>query len=149
MRAYTRRWRADGCDISPEAKARRREMQPEYNRRWRDKHYARLIAAERRRRALYRSGHHKRVRAATPKWADRMAIAAIYREARRLTRETGIERHVDHVIPLKGRNVCGLHIAENLRVEFASVNKAKANKFDDHFTSRSSAGDPAPPTRPN
>jgi 5-methylcytosine-specific restriction endonuclease McrA len=35
----------------------------------------------------------------------RKAIKAIYEEAERLQQETGIKHHVDHVVPLKGKNV--------------------------------------------
>ena len=43
--------------------------------------------------------------------ADRDAIAAVYKEARRLTRETGIPHHVDYIKPLsKG----GEHYPDNL-----------------------------------
>jgi hypothetical protein len=47
----------------------------------------------------------------------------------RLTRETGIQHHVDHVIPLKGRLVSGLHVVENLRVIPGKENLAKNSKF--------------------
>lgn len=42
---------------------------------------------------------------------------------------TGVEWHVDHVIPLKGRRVCGLHIWSNLAVIPKSINLLKGNKI--------------------
>jgi len=45
---------------------------------------------------------------------------------------TGIEWHVDHVIPLKGTDVCGLHIWSNLAVIPKVENLRKGNKNSLH-----------------
>ncbi len=66
---------------------------------------------------------------ATVPWADFDAIRAVYREADRLTELTGEKHHVDHVIPLNHTRVCGLHVAENLRVIPAGPNMAKGNHW--------------------
>jgi hypothetical protein len=65
----------------------------------------------------------------TPKWADLKAIRKFYDEMHRLTRETGIQHHVDHTIPLQGDLVSGLHVTENLRVLPGPENLAKGSKF--------------------
>lgn len=67
---------------------------------------------------------------ATPKWADFDKIAEVYRERDRIIRETGIDHHVDHMVPLNGKLVCGLHVHYNLRVIEARENLKKYNKFD-------------------
>lgn len=53
---------------------------------------------------------------ATPPWADRSAIRAIYKQAKSLSKSTGEQYVVDHIVPLDGKLVCGLHVHWNMRV---------------------------------
>lgn len=69
-------------------------------------------------------------RRAVPPWADRKAMAAIYLEARSRSAQTGVKWHVDHVVPLQGKNVCGLHVETNLRVIPARDNILKSNRLE-------------------
>lgn len=64
---------------------------------------------------------------ACPWWADMAAIEDIYRECRRISQHSGIDHHVDHIVPLLGKNVCGLHVHWNLRVIPAKENQVKGN----------------------
>ena len=66
----------------------------------------------------------------TPTWdPDAHLILAKYQLAAMLTKTSGKEHHVDHIIPLQGRKVSGLHVFSNLRVILGSDNAKKSNKF--------------------
>ena len=64
---------------------------------------------------------------AMPKWANKFFISEIYHLAKLRTKHLGVPHEVDHVIPLRGRNVCGLHVENNLRVVPKAINRAKGN----------------------
>lgn len=69
---------------------------------------------------------------ATPPWLtyeDLLEIKEIFKEAAKLEKETGIKYHVDHIVPLRGENVCGLHVPWNLQILTAEENMKKGNKF--------------------
>lgn len=66
---------------------------------------------------------------ATPKWANKAAIRKLYEEAKIMTRATGLLHTVDHVIPLRGETVCGLHVEHNLQVILHEDNVRKGNSF--------------------
>lgn len=69
---------------------------------------------------------------ATPPWLGEYDIAeieALYFKARLLTRRTGIPHVVDHIIPLRHPEVCGLHVPWNMQVITAEDNAAKKNSY--------------------
>ncbi len=72
---------------------------------------------------------NKRVLLATPPWADQEAIREVYREARELQALTDQPHHVDHIIPLIHADVCGLHVAANLRAVPSWFNQEKGNRW--------------------
>lgn len=71
-----------------------------------------------------------RQQVATPRWADTKAITEIYERCAAITAETGIEHHVDHIVPLAHHVVCGLHVPWNLRIIPATDNLTKSNRFE-------------------
>lgn len=69
---------------------------------------------------------------ATPKWlteADIVRMNAKYQLAAMFNEYTGEEWHVDHIYPLKGKEVCGLHVPSNLRVIPWLENVKKGNRL--------------------
>ena len=81
-------------------------------------------------RASYQAKRKATILQRTPKWdSEAHLIQAKYQLANMLTRETGKPHHVDHIIPLQGKKVCGLHVFSNLRVILGEENIKKSNKF--------------------
>lgn len=74
------------------------------------------------------------LRLATPRWASREKVMAIYQERERLSQETGIPHDVDHIVPIVHQDVCGLHCEFNLRVISAFDNRSKSNLFNGRTT---------------
>lgn len=84
--------------------------------------------------AVCKNGRERRiirVRLATPEWVDYDKIMLIYKERDAVTRRTGIPHHVDHIVPLAGRNAAGLHVHDNMQIITAAENLEKMNKFND------------------
>lgn len=82
-------------------------------------------------RAAYRA---KRL-SATPKWLtpeDKWMINEVYELSQLRSELTGVKCHVDHIIPIQGVNVCGLHTPYNMQVITAHENIKKSNKFGEY-----------------
>ena len=101
----------------------------EQTRRWRSENPDKARASVRKRQA-------KRLKA-TPFWLtdqQNSDILYFYSLARECELLTGDKYHVDHIIPLQGKNVCGLHVPWNLQVLPADINIKKGNKINAKFS---------------
>lgn len=114
---YTKNRKCVACmyEEKDEEEAKRRSAE------WKQRNKDRVAAKTAERRA--------KLLRATPSWADKNAMQGFYRESKRLTELTGIDHHVDHIVPLISELVCGLHCESNLQVSTKQDNLAKSNKY--------------------
>jgi hypothetical protein len=77
----------------------------------------------------YGANYRSSKKNATPWWSDLDVIKEIYKSARELTILTGIQFHVDHILPLNNPTVQGLHIPANLRIIPYYENLSKSNRI--------------------
>ena len=70
---------------------------------------------------------------ATPHWLtkeDLEIIKWIYQARDCYSKAKGVLYHVDHIVPLQGKDVCGLHVWWNMQLLPAEQNLSKGNKND-------------------
>lgn len=106
-------------------RAENREHRNRIQRQWRAKNLPAIAAQVAKRRAAQRQR--------TPKWLTRedfRAMRLFYELAKGLTLATGVPHHVDHILPLHGEFVSGLHVPSNLQILTAFENMQKNNKWD-------------------
>lgn len=98
----------------------------EYRNAWKAANSTQVRADTKARRRKHRE--------ATPIWLSRKQkseIRQIYQIAITMTQTTGEQYVVDHIVPLRGETVCGLHVPWNLRVITQDENLKKSNKLVD------------------
>lgn len=118
-------WREDNPETWRETYLRFQKA----NRERRARDHAAWAKANRGKRNAVSAAYKAAKLRATPPWADRKAIAAIYEEAARIQRETGERMHVDHIVPLQHPLVCGLHCEANLQILPGAINESKKNNW--------------------
>ena len=83
------------------------------------------------RQAAWASKRRAKKLNATPNWLTQEnyeQIRLIYAHAKECEMLTGDKYHVDHIVPLQGKSICGLHVPWNLQVLPADINLTKSNK---------------------
>lgn len=135
VRACTKRWQSKNRDASSENtriwRLENAEKDKEYkkkynkensaaillkNKAWREKNPDKWRKSQRIAMAKRRS--HK------PKWVDNKELREIYNNC-----PEGYQ--VDHIIPVNGKNVCGLHVPSNLQYLTEKENRLKSNSFNE------------------
>ena len=134
VKAYAGEYRAANKAYFNEKAKEFREKNPTYQVEWclknQDKAREGWRARNKRNRAYYASletGRRTASKLASPAWRDASRIRAIYKEAER-RRAAGENVHVDHIVPLRSKLVCGLHVEANLTIIPARDNVAKGNR---------------------
>jgi hypothetical protein len=137
------RWRAANPEKKKEIDQKSRDTHKEarnsHSREYRKKHldhmrglsrdWARNNAAK-----MMQTNASRRAarRQAIPAWAksewDSFVVRELYDLAYRRTICTGVRWHVDHIVPLRSKVVCGLHCSDNLQVITGAENHSKGNR---------------------
>lgn len=88
------------------------------------------------RKAIKREWSRKRhmtIKQATPNWLtelDHLILKEMYHLAVIRSKALGMDFDVDHIIPLHGKNVSGLHVPSNLQLLPRKQNISKKNHFE-------------------
>ena len=139
--AASKKWRQANPKKVNAQQAAWRAANPEKTKAFNAKNYVKSREKRRVRRVMYRaknmalfSAYEAKRRAAKreacPAWLSEtqlLAIRAFYEEATRLTKNTGVAHEVDHIVPLQGRSVRGLHVPWNLQILEKTANISKYN----------------------
>ena len=126
--ASSRAWKAKNKAQIKSYNEQYREHNPDIvkaaNKSWREANRSHKTALEGKRRAAKLN--------ATPKWLTKEhyeQIKLLYAHAKECEMLTGDKYHVDHIVPLQGENVSGLHVPWNLQVLPADINIKKSNSY--------------------
>lgn len=126
-------------NLSEEAKARYKEKKEEWvekNRdyiRARQRDYQKEHLADYARRAR---GYWASKVKGKPGWLTPIQLAQIeefYEVCLAVNVQTGLKHEVDHIIPINGKTVCGLHVPWNLQILPSYENRSKSNKLLDKY----------------
>ena len=119
-------YEAHRAQVIQAAATRPPEVLRQYRNAWKANNKTQVRADTKARRRKHRL--------ATPKWLTRQQkseIRQLYQIAITMTKTTGEQYVVDHIVPLRSEFVCGLHVPWNLRVIPRQENLLKSNKLID------------------
>lgn len=125
---YQKKWEQENpgarSEYFKEYAKRNREKQVANARRWQQRHPEKVVAY-----VMKRDAHKRKAYALWDReFTDLVALEAA--DVAKLREQlTGFKWHVDHVLPLQGKEVCGLHVWNNLQVIPAAINISKGNKM--------------------
>ena len=123
--AYRKQYQIANKDRIAAVRAARLIERREIKRLWRKNNLGLVLADN----AARRAAKIKR----TPAWLtefDKLKIKYLYQLAAMRNRESGQKWHVDHIIPMQGELVSGLHVPNNLRVILATENLRKNKHYE-------------------
>jgi hypothetical protein len=120
-------------------KKNRKEIRTK-QKKYREENYDRILEANRqwaknnpeKARENWNLYRYRKYRA-VPAWLtdeDKAKIRDIYNKCKEMTEQTGMQHHVDHIIPINAKKASGLHVPENLQIVPASYNLSKKNAFE-------------------
>lgn len=134
--ARARRWREQNPQAFRDWSSENSEDRARYGRQYRRKNKDALSESYRRwaqeNKHIVNALTAKRNAAkknATAAWADHDAIREIYERAAYLSKATGVKHEVDHIYPLQGEFICGLHCEDNLQILTKAENIRKHNRM--------------------
>ena len=117
IRARANKWYYNNLEYA-------KEIHRNYSKKWREIHSDRNSKKS--------NDYRARKLQAIPSWVDKeeeFLIKEAYHLAKLRTEQFGFSWHVDHIVPLKGKTVCGLHTINNLQVIPEKLNLVKSNKI--------------------
>lgn len=123
-KSYMKVWHSKNKEDQLSYQSLYRELNKEYFQNYRKINKAKINARTRKRQAALLQR--------TPKWIDvvdcfEMECVYVYCGA---LRSVGLQYEVDHIIPLQGKAVSGLHVPSNLQVIHQFDNRSKANRME-------------------